>query len=104
MSKQGVGGGITHEMKVKGRAYHKWRYRRFQALDDALTIFLHLQDHPHWFSTTDVIEFMEWNNNPATRKRVRRIGESLVRLERVETKNTTGGSPSHPERIWRILE
>lgn len=92
--------GLTSEMKRRKGG----RFRRFQALDDALTIFLHLHDHPSWFGTSDIIRVMEWEYNEATRKRTRRIGEALVRLGRVETKKVHGGSVGAAERMWRILE
>ena len=98
--------GTTHEMNTKGfkSKNGNYRFRRFQALDDALCIFLHLQENPSWFGTSDVIEFMDWNNNEATRKRTRRICESLVRIGRIDTKRVHGGSIGACERMWRILE
>jgi len=92
--------GTTKEMNRRKGG----RFRRFQALDDSIQIFLYMQTHKNWFSTTDVIGFMEWENTHATRKRTRRLGEVFVRLGIMETKRVNGGSPSRMERFWRILE
>ena len=98
---------MTKEMRQKSfKLKSGYRhFKRYGALDDALQLFLYMQSHyRQWFSTTDIIDFMEWDCNLATRKRVNRLGYGFVRIGRFENKIVHVGSPERKENMWRILE
>jgi len=97
-------GPVTQEMKRRGKSYGNYRFRRFQALDDALQIFFHIQDAKLWVTTTDLITQMDWERTPTTMKRTRRICESLVRIGKISKRTAHGGPENSHENLYRILE
>jgi hypothetical protein len=86
---------MTKEMKSRHVAYGQHRYRRFQALDDSLQIFFEVSEKFGWYTVQDVAAFMEWEvDSPSAQRRVRRIMEALVRVDKVEQKgNSAPGKP-----------
>jgi hypothetical protein len=83
------------------RHERNYRFRRFQALDDALMIYFTLYDSKSWMSVQDLCERLEWNDEDgAVRKRVRRICESLRRVKRVQISHKARYTPMY----IRILE
>jgi hypothetical protein len=72
---------------------HNYRYRRFQALSDALDIYFVLSDvSGTWLDINDICDELEWDDrDPAIRKRVRRIFYALQRIERIEIKKRSKG-------------
>jgi hypothetical protein len=80
-----------------------YRFRRFQALDDALEIYFHMRSTGAWVTVRDIIYLMDWDENDQTvHKRVRRIAESLERVGRLQRKQTVKriGAPL----FMRVLE
>jgi hypothetical protein len=73
----------TKEMTRRGRAYHQYRYRRFQALGDSLEIYFYVLGEKNWVTVKDILDGIEWEITNASMKRVRRICEALERVGRV---------------------
>jgi hypothetical protein len=70
---------------------YTYRYRRYQALNDALDMYFVLYETKGWMTVDDICEELEWDSqDSAVRKRIRRMAEALVRIERVEIKRTPG--------------
>jgi hypothetical protein len=64
---------------------YQYRYRRYQALNDALDMFFVLSETKTWMSVDDICQELEWDSTDhAVRKRVRRMAEVLVRIDRAE--------------------
>ena len=97
---------MSKEMKRRGKAYGNYRYRRFQALDDALSIYFHMSEYSGtWFTVSDICDKMEWDEtNKSTRRRVRRICESLKRVHRVEIRNNGKARGPFVTLFIRVLE
>lgn len=93
---------MTKEMSKRGHTTYGYRYRRFQALDDSLLIYFILRDSRAWLTTWDILDRLEWEDfKDSTRKRVRRICESLVRIGRVEQQSRGCGSTK--QNIYRVV-
>lgn len=76
---------MSKEMTERGTCYGNYRFRRFQALDDGITLYFAIKDAKSWVTVEDICIALEWDeHNPSTRRRVRRICESLVRIKRVQ--------------------
>jgi hypothetical protein len=104
---------MTQEMLERSRVptggkwkRHNYRYRRFQALSDALDIYFILSDvSGTWLDINDICGELEWDDrDPAIRKRVRRILYALQRIERIEIKKTVSFVIARVPKIKTIKE
>jgi prophage antirepressor-like protein len=96
---------MSKEMQQRGRAYGNYRYRRFQALDDALTVYFAMQNINAWVTVRDICDVMDWNaEDNSTRRRVRRICQSLERVHRIQIKNGGKGRGPYVPLFMRVLE
>lgn len=82
------------------------RYRRYQALNDALELYFAMLDHPGWYDWKELADLMEWEvgkrsatGESATRKRVQRMMYALERLGRVDVKRTTSKYDAYLYRV-----
>jgi hypothetical protein len=92
-------------MQQRGRAYGNYRYRRFQALDDALMVYFVMQNIKAWVTVRDICESMDWDSeDPSTRRRVRRICQSLERVHRIQIKNSGKRRGPYTPLFMKVLE
>jgi hypothetical protein len=84
---------MTKEMTTRGRVAlggsykrNNYRYRRFQALSDSLDVyFLLLNARRKWWTVEEVCKGLELDPlDAAVCKRIRRIGQALARIHRIE--------------------
>jgi len=66
------------DMRTTSRTY------RYQALADAIEILDFMRERRVWIFPKQIAEFMEWEQNEANLKRIRRILHALKRVRKVE--------------------
>jgi hypothetical protein len=96
---------MSKEMKQRSMAYGNYRYRRFQALDDALMVYFAMQNINAWVTVRDICYEMDWNaEDGSVRRRVRRICQSLERVHRIQIKNSGKGRGPYVPLFMKVLE
>lgn len=86
-----------------------YRFRRFQALSDALEIYFDvmLPYRRSWFTTRDICDAMEWPVNPTSQKRAIRLCLALKRVGRLERNTETPkgtNKGAFRTSFWRVIQ